>query len=173
MSIISALCRQQVYARLNASFNTTLATVAPTYGVQPFVIDFATVPNSINFFYGKLRREDIERSGVQKGSIIALYTEKSANRNLQKATLFAGPVLVGIDIHMSFRGGKANQDFEAMPDALEDVMLQVMNARNTQNWGMAVVYNGQIGMDRGPVEFGAENWKKTLQFTMQFDVVTQ
>jgi hypothetical protein len=171
MAQISKRVRAALFARLSARFNTVLAAAAASYGVQPFTIDFNSVPGSPNFFYGQLDPDDIEESSTFKYPLMTLYTVTSANQAAQKPALFAGVVRVGLDVHLSWRQGKATIDFEAMGDLVEETMTTVMNDLTQQNWGSNVLYSGKMGLDRGPVRMGGENWRQQLRFSFLFDVV--
>lgn len=164
MAQISGRARAALFGLYSARFNTLLSTVAPAYGVQPFTIDFTSVPKSQNFFWGALDPNDLEDSTVYKLPLMTLYTTQSANQHRQKPATFSGVVRLGSDVVLSWRGGNANQDFEALADALEDVMNTIAN--ELAQLGHVV----SMGMDRGPVKRGQQNWWQLLRFSFLFEV---
>lgn len=167
---LSGQVRAGLYNRLAASFNTKLAEAARQFSIQPFTIDFASAPKSPNFFFGQLDPDDIEDSSVFKYPLMTVYTLQSADKNSPKPATFGGAIRGHVDIHLSWRGGNATIDFEALGDALEAVMWSIFKDPTAQNWGLNIGL-AQMGLDRGPHRFGAENWRQLLRFTFLFEVV--
>ncbi|WP_321471150.1 hypothetical protein [uncultured Paludibaculum sp.] len=165
MAQISARARAALYGLLSARFNTLLSTVAPAYGAQPFTIDFLSAPKSVNFFWGALDPDDLEETTVYKLPLMTLYSSQSANRHAQKPATFAGVVRMGSDVVLSWRAGNANQDYEALGDALEEVMNTLADELAQRNWVVS------MGMDRGPVRRGQQNWYQVLRFSFMFEVL--
>ncbi|CAB4130876.1 hypothetical protein UFOVP130_41 [uncultured Caudovirales phage] len=173
MAQISKAVRRAVFLRLSdaaTGFNAALAGVAASYGVTPFVIDWTV--NSKQFFAAQLHPDEIDESTPSKYPMVMLYALSSDNRNIQKFAEFAGFVSIGLDIHLSWRPAKAVPNFEDLADAVEDAVYATLNGQNFQDWGASVVYNGDVSVQRRPLEMSAENWRQTLSFRLVFEVVT-
>jgi hypothetical protein len=162
---ISKAARTALYGRLSARFNDIFAAIAPGYGVQPFVIDFASAPDSANFFYGQIDPNDIEDTTPYTLPLMTLYTVQSVNQHRQKPANFSGAVVLGTDVVLSFLKSAARQDFESIADAVEEAMNTISNELALQ--GVVV----DVSMARGPVKRGQKNWWQLLRFNWRFEVL--
>lgn len=71
---------------------------------------------------------------------------------------------------MSWTQIKGLQNHEAYANCVEDVVFDVINRVENQNWGKPLTYNGQVQCKRGPLIYGAQNFKQVIGFSMMFQV---
>lgn len=157
---------------LNATFNAALATAVTDYSgmITAFTIDF-TSPNSPSFFTGRLGIDDIVGSTPRKHNLLTLFGIKSINKNLEKPRTFSGYVTSGIDVWISYLKGAATQDFEAMPEALENTFYSIFNNRaNATYWGPNVAFNGDIQVQCSEVIKDDLNWRRLITVTLTHEV---
>jgi hypothetical protein len=169
MAGISKAVRDAVRERLadeSIGFNTRFAELAGDYGVDLVSIDWG--PHSRQFFQGALDRADLEDTTATRGPMVALYVARSANGNLQKFCTFSGTVTVGLDFHLTWRQSRAGRDYESLGDAIEEAIFRTFNETEFGE----VVYNGDLSLERSPVEKGGEHWIQTLTFAATFEVHT-
>ncbi len=156
---------------LKDKFTAAFATAALDYpGLTPFTIDF-NPPKSQSFFYGRLDIDDIAGTTARAHNLMTLFTIKSINQNLEKIRTFSGTVQSGIDVWISYRAGNVLQDFEAMPECLENVFYNIFNARlNATYWGQNVAFNGGIQVSIGPLVKDDLNWRRLIAVTLSHEV---
>jgi hypothetical protein len=169
----SFVARNQAIAVLSdptIGFNANYVSVFGSYsGAPPMVVDFGAT--SLSFFTGRVAVDDIMASGTCKFPLVVVYSSIGTNNNSQKFTTFAGLVKVTIDVHLSYKASQPPKNMESWPDAVEHAMINVFNQPAFQNRSNNLVYNGQIGYERGPLAHGAENWLQSLRFQLTFEVV--
>jgi hypothetical protein len=174
MSQISKAVREAVHRRLSdpaTGFNVNLQAVAPDYDIRPFTIDWSE--NSKQFFQGFLTPDDLDDTTASRYPMVMLFAINSANQNLQKFTLFSGVVVIGLDFHLSWRAGNALKNFEDLSDAVEDAVYTTLNGTDFQAWGAPLAYNGEVQMQKRPLEMAGEHWRQTISFRLTFQVDTQ
>ncbi len=174
----SRLVRSQLLARLadatngfNARYAAALATTEYS-GAPAMSFDFGAT--SKNFCQGRVALDEVIGAGTFMLPMMAMYGMGGANTNLQKFQRFAGLVRMGVDVHLSdkiYKRSLALNDFEVWADAVEETMVNVVNAKEVQNWPYSVVYNGQIGYERRPVAKAGTSWLQTIFFQLTFEVV--
>ena len=172
MSQISKKVRDAVRLKLSDSasgFNPVFASVAPTYGVNAFTVDFSE--RSPQFFQAFVHPDEIDESTPSKYPLMCLYTLRCVNRNEQKFSLFSGDVLIGIDVHLTWRNARVLPDFESLADAVEEAVITLFND-DALITPPSVAYNGGISLDRSTVTMAGEHWRKTLSFRLAFEVHT-
>lgn len=161
-----------VYSRLSASngFNAGMAAQTLVYGLPPdfFIIDWSET--SQNFYFDQIDTELLEKSGTIKYPFASLYIYETIQTNDQKFTQFSGVVRCIFEVNLSWTPIRGTQNREAFSSCVEDVVFDVINRVDNQNWGKPLVYNGLIQCKRGPTAFGAQNFKKKLAFLMTFGV---
>ena len=173
LNAVSSQVVTQVYSRLSdpvGGFNPGIVANAANYNLPTnfIVVDWST--SSANFVFGQVDPLLVEKSGIITYPWAALYIRESANTNIQKFNQFSGQVRCVFDVYLSWIPIKGLQNFDAYPNCVEDVVLDVINRVENQDWAMPVVYNGQIQSKRGPVIYGANNWKQQIGFSMIFEV---
>jgi hypothetical protein len=174
VSMISQNVWNQVYARLSApsgGFNDGLAANAVNYGLSTFIQVSWTAPSN-NFFPGQVDFQDLETSGILKYPAACLYILESANANLEKFHQFSGPVRCVFEVGLSWTSIKGQVPFDSYANCVEDVVIDVVNRMENQDWTNNVSYNGQIQCKRGPITFGAQNYRQKVGFSMMFEVDT-
>jgi hypothetical protein len=161
-----------VYNRLSdpvTGFNPGVVTNAPNYGItNPLQVDWS--PSSMNFTFGQIDPSLVDDTGILTYPFVTLYTKESAQDGNQRFTQFSGIIRAIFECNLSFIPIKGQQNFEAYGNMLEDVVIDVINRTANQNWGKPITYNGQIQCKRGPVLYGAENFKQQVGFSMLFRV---
>lgn len=161
-----------VYARLNASngYNAGIAAQAVNYSIDPATMQLDFSPTSQNFYFDQIDTDLLERSGAIKYPFGCLYILESAQTNTQKFVQFSGVVRCIFEINLSWIQIRGIQNREIYSNCVEDVVIDVINRVENQNWGKPLVYNGQIQSKRGPSIFGAQNYKKKIGFSMIFEL---
>lgn len=151
-------------------FNANLESVASDYGIAPFVIDWSD--KSKQFFQGFLAPDDLDETTASKYPMVMLFAINSANQNFQKFALFSGVVVIGLDFHLSWRATNA-KNFEDLSDAVEDAAYATLNGTDFQAWGApTVAFNGEVQMQKRPLEMAGEHWRQTISFRLTFQVDT-
>jgi len=161
-----------VYARLSAAngYNAGLLTQAPLYGLQASLMSLDFSSSSQNFYFDQIDSEMLEKSGTIKYPFASLYILDSIQTNDQKFVQFSGAIRCVLDVNLSWVPVRGTQNREIYSSCVEDVVVDVINRVDNQNWGKPLVYNGQIQCRRGPTVFGAQNYKKRISFIMLFQL---
>ena len=159
-----------VYARLSAAngYNAGIAMQASTYGLPAASMQLDFTANSQDFYFDQIDSELLEKSGTIKYPFACLYIDESVHTGDQKFAQFSGAIRCIFEINVSWVPIKGTQGREAYSNCIEDVVFDVINRLDNQNWGKPLVYNGGIRCKRGPTTFGAKNYKKKLIFSMTF-----
>jgi hypothetical protein len=159
-----------VYARLSASngYNAGIAVQAPLYSLTAASMQLDFSSSSQNFYFDQSDSEMLEKSGTIKYPFACLYILDSMQTNEQKFTQFSGAVRCIFDVNISWVSIRGTQNREIYSSCVEDVVVDVINRVENQDWGKPLVYNGQIQCRRGPTIFGAQNYKKRITFVMAF-----
>ena len=167
---VSSQVLDAVYARLSASngYNAGIATQAPLYNLTATSMQLDFSSSSQNFYFDQIDSEMLEKSGTIKYPFACLYILDSMQTNEQKFTQFSGVVRCIFDVNISWVSIRGTQNREIYSSCIEDVVVDVINRVDNQNWGAPLVYNGQIQCRRGPTIFGAQNYKKRITFVMSF-----
>jgi hypothetical protein len=171
---ISKTVRDAIRERLadaESGFNAVLASLAPDYGVIAFDIDWTA--DSRNFFQGALHPDQLEQSSPSRYPLAVLYTMASQNRNLRKFAVFSGTINACLDVHLSWRGGNAQKDFESLADAVEETVYRVFNSPDWAPSYNAAIYNGDLTVQRRPLEMAGQHWRQTLSFRLTFEADTE
>jgi hypothetical protein len=159
-----------VYARLSASgsgFNDGVVANAPNYGLPVDFISVDWTTSSLNFMKAQIDPQLLEKSGTFKYPFSCLYVLESNFTGEQKFNQWSGSVICVFDVYLSWVPIKGLQNHEAYSLCVEDVVTDVINRKENQNWS-PVVYNGMIKCRRGPLDFGGENFKQRVAFAMTF-----
>ena len=163
-----------MYNRLSdpvAGFNPGIAANSANYGLNSTFaqLNFNTATTQ-NFWFAQIDPDMLEASGILTYPFGCLYIKESANTNIEKFHQFSGLVRCVFELNFSWTPIKGMQNFEAYPNCVEDVVFDVINRVENQNWMEPLVYNGGIQCRRGPVLFGANNYKQQLGFGMLFEL---
>ena len=170
---VSAQVLTAVYERLSdvtTGFNQGMIDQLQLYN---FTDNFAVIDwseGSSNFCFDQIDPSDLDKSGAITYPFVCLYILDSLQAGLQKFSQFSGPIRCVLDITLAWNSLSKLYDRERFSNCVEDVMFDVINRLDNQNWGAPLVYNGGIKCRRGPVVSGASNWKKRLTFSMTFEI---
>lgn len=168
---VSSRIVDAVYARLSAPIsgvNAGIIIQAPTYGLPPDLLNVNWTPQSKNFAFGQVTSDIMEKTGIFTYPFCCLYILETAQTGEQRFNQFSGAIRCLFEVFLSWRSIKGMQNYEAYPNCVEDVVFDVINRKENQNWGSPLVYNGNIQCRRGPLEMAAENFRQRLTFHMLF-----
>lgn len=159
-----------VYTRLSAAngYNAGIAAQAPFYGINASTMQLDFSAASQNFYFDQIDSESLEKSGTIKYPFACLYILESAQTNEQKFAQFSGAIRCVFEVNISWVPIRGTQNREVYSNCIEDVVIDVINRVDNQNWGKPLVYNGQIQCKRGPTVYGAQNFRKKVGFSMIF-----
>jgi hypothetical protein len=170
---VSAQVLAAVYARLSdlaTGFNAGMINQLQLYN---FTENFAQVDwseDSSGFCFDQIDPSDLDKSGAATYPFVCLYILDSLQAGLQKFAQFSGPIRCVLDITLAWNSLSKLYDRERFSNCVEDVVYDVINRVDNQNWQFPIVYNGGIQCRRAPTVFGASNWKKRLTFSMTFEI---
>lgn len=160
-----------VYKRLSdplTGYNPGFVANAAVYGLPPSFAKFDFSTSSTNFYKAQIDPDMLEKTGLIRYPFSCLYIKESGQTGEQRFTQFSGAVRCIFEVHMSWGNIKGLQDHEKYCNCVEDVVLDVMNRVQNQDWLEPLVYNGQIQCKRGPLLFAAQNFKQLIGFSMMF-----
>ncbi len=160
-----------VFARLSdpgTGFNAGIAINALNYNLDPNFIKIDWTTTSQNFYFDQIDSEILEKSGTITYPFACLYIAEAAHTGEQRFTQFSGLINCIFEINLSWVPIRGTQNREAYSNCIEDVVLDVINRVENQNWGKPLVYNGGIKARRGATIMGAQNYKKKIAFSMIF-----
>ncbi len=183
---ISRVVRNAVYQRFidpDIGFNPLIAYQNYRYDLRPPIAFVSTTGDcggrNPNFIFGQINVMSALGTSAFKFPLIAMYSHGILNRNWIKYRQFSGQVVLGIDVWYSWRDSNLRDDYETYGDAIEEVVVEIVNGFGasgigdvTQSWGNGIVYNGNVSCSRTPVEADAENWLQGYQFRFTFHVDT-
>lgn len=134
---------------LSSGFNSTLASLAASYGVTPFTLDFTS--SSINFAVTHINEANIETCQIQWSSGVrvggCLYTTEAINSGGPKQWNFAGKVMANLDFYVRDREGTEGFNTEDYFDCIEDAVVTIL--QNESNaWPGGVIYTRDLEMGR-------------------------
>lgn len=178
---ISRLIRRMVFDRLadeDLGWNPLTTSANSEYDLDPPIgmIDFE---KSDNFFFGSTNPLVLEQTASFDYPMICLYTHGAVNENLEKFHKFAGRIIIGLDVWLSWEKQNGFRDFETYGDAVEETIIEIINGFGpdgfgevTQDWGSKVVYNGGLSCSRTELSLAADNWLQGFQFRLTFIMTT-
>jgi hypothetical protein len=155
---------------------TELATasfVAPPNFVLPIQFD----GSGYNFFEADINPQDLDETSEVRYPFLTLFTPRSRNQNLEKFSLFAGPVAIQINVFASWMNESALPDFETFGDCVESAMYGTFNDQALRDWaniasipGQAnLVWNGNLAFERSRVIQAGENWLQSYSAQLAFE----
>lgn len=173
MTQIGRKVREAVIVRLSDTtrgFNAAYNSIAASYNIPPINLNYTSL--SQDFYIGQVNADDLEKSGIFKYPLMALYVVDATNQNFQKFAKFSGNIRVNVDFWQSWGSLRGLHDFEIYGDVFEQAFIDVLNRENNQNFGAPLVYNGDVVIKRGPVALGGQNWRQRITATSLFQVHT-
>lgn len=162
-----------VYARLSSNttgVNPGFVANAPNYGIPTTYLNIDWSATSKNFFLGQWSPDMFEQTSICTYPLTCLYILQSRQTGEQRFNQFSGNIQCVFDMWLSWKQITGRIPFENYVNCIEDVVIDVMNRVENQNWGKPLVYNGNIECRRGPLQFAAENFRQRLGFSMLFQV---
>ena len=168
------LIRNAIVARLSddtSGLNALLSAHAVEHGVSPFAIDFTAKSN--NFRMAFIDPIALRSSSAIKFPLVALYQTRTTNEDLQKFHTFSGTTTISMDVHYEYIGQSVPYDTESSADLIDKVVKTVMNTTSNQNWGLEIVYGGQLAAIRLPLAASQKGWLQTLRYQFVFEVHEQ
>jgi hypothetical protein len=162
-----------MYARLSSpttGFNPSIVSQAAKYGIPANFVSIDWSATSQNFYFDQIDSELLEASSPIQYPFSCLYILDSAFTGTQKFVQFSGIIRCIFEVNLSWISAKGMQNREVYPNCVEDVVFDVINRVENQNWPEPLVYNGGIQCKRGRTIFGAQNWKKKLAFATLFEI---
>jgi hypothetical protein len=178
MSAISNKVRSAVLSRLSnvsTGFNANLVTTCAEYSLTPFALDFSVT--STNFYKGRITDYDLfVEAGYDQAQMMSLFIPSWRNittgMGSMKANVFSGSAIAEIRLYLSNNSALLIDDFETLPDACEEAMVNTMNTLAAQpSLGTnGLVYNGDITCNRAAVVSGGLGWVTGIAWQMAFNV---
>ncbi len=168
---VSQKVTDAVLARLSSStsgYNVGMEAQTINYGIPSTFAQIDWSPQTQNFFLAQVNPDLLEQTSIFKYPLACLYTLESGQTGEQRFTQFSGIVRCVFELYLSWKAIKGLQNHEAYANCVEDVVYDVINRVENQNWGKPLVYNGNIQCRRGPLQFAAENWRQRVAFSMMF-----
>lgn len=183
---ISRLARMELYKRLAdplIGLNPLLQAATSEFGLKYFSdgkmklpIDF-DLTTTRHLIFGSTSPLLQEGTTSFKYPYICLYNHGAVNENLQKFVKFAGKIVMGLDVWLSWVPSNGLTDFEIYGDIVEESIVEIVNGFGsdngaiTQNWGPNLVYNGGVSCSRTELQMAAQNWLQGLKFRVTFQAV--
>lgn len=155
-------------------FNTTLATVAASYSIQPITIDWGV--NSIQFFPAYLTPDDLDESTPSKYPMAFLHGVRSRNTHESHGRNFSGPVELALTVwvtHKAASAGKAGPALDLLCSAIEETCNTMFTDGNwPQGYGASSAVCEPPPCTRTRVEQEGEMWRQAVIFNMVFTLDT-
>lgn len=158
-------------------FNSRIAAVASTYGIDPFSIDWS--PDSTNFTESYVAGQS-ERDSKLSGIHVAIYTSlssQSSGGDRPKGSVFHGEIQAHLDFTLQFREGiELTEDLtEGYADAVEDAVIAVLLDPRAPNatlfcGGGPITYSGDFACAREPILSLDDGYSQRLPFTFIYEV---
>jgi hypothetical protein len=176
MPQISSVAIAALLTRLSdpaTGFNKSLQSVAPTYGIDPWDVDWD--PNtSANFMIGQIVPDQIEESASFTYPFTTVDTGAVASDNRVVSAVFAGSIVLIVEVHISVRNEDLPRSLAPLAQAIEDAFFATVN--NLEEIGTylsaQLTYNGKWTLQKSSIQFAGENWRRTLRFTATIGRIT-
>jgi hypothetical protein len=152
---------EPLYAHANDIFSST-----------PLNINFSLTPPSRNFILGQVEdMNEIFKWKHVSAPLITLYgiSTNTEFEGVQKRSIFAGHVPVGLDFYMSWRAPQLHTDLETPGNAVEDTLYAIFNTQGGAYTNLLstgpIYYTRHLDMiAKSPVSRGGDNWQQLLKF---------
>lgn len=173
MPQISFVARSFIQERLldsDTGFNFWLNFVAQDY---PNVESF-TLTQGTNLFIGAFDADQLDQSDDTVYPFCVLSSKKATNQNVVTPNEFGGVLISTIDFYTGFKKSEPPFDAESLADAIEDAMYETFNnqAYYGLEQGSGLSYNNEMDAVRFPMQFGGENWRQKITFTLAHHYIT-
>ncbi len=179
MADIAGVVEDAIIARLsddllgfNARFDQIQSAKAKYGALNPPSFDFSD--SSQNFNTGRVPLAQLVASSAFTFPYIMVDVPRGANAQGAQLISFmeySGGVVAEIEVLVSFQQ-EGVTDFNTFPNAIVGAMEAVFNTTSAPAYfGSGVNYNGAFAFQKSQPVFGAENWYRSILFTLQFSVV--
>jgi hypothetical protein len=175
MPQIDALVRNSVWSRITDDTLGFNANVDAASGNYPDV-DVALVKNDgwqmgTTCCWGLVAPAAVEQSSVMEYPFVAFDIIRASQIPIVISSDFSGEVVFMIQFHLSWSSEAILADFASYGDLVQDAMYASLNDPDNQLFGSGMTYRGNMGLARGPIAMGGDNWRQMLQFTGSFTVI--
>ena len=161
-------------------FNAQLATVAPTYNIVPYQIDFTG--NDGTFCQGLVSPDQVEQAEAFKQitdatsllqyAFMSLDTTTESDIGLTLDSIFGGDVQAQIQLTLSFTQSSTIPAFADWADAaMWAVRTCLSNPAYQGYWPAGLIYNRVWATQKTPILFAGSNWRQTIVFYPKFKVI--
>jgi hypothetical protein len=168
-----------VLSDATVGFNVKLAALEVTYNIQPFSIDFDET-QSLNFLTGFITEDSIEMSDVIQFPALVMYTSRALDDKKMMTTKFSGQVVAHLDFYLRFRAltdpqhtentFEQRRDYEALPDAVEDAVKEMLVAGRSIFNPTHGVNQIDYEVNREPIQLAGDGYTQRVAFTLGFEV---
>jgi hypothetical protein len=154
-------------------FNANLAAVAPTYGIEPYVVDWSQT-TSANFLIGQVDPNALEQSSTFTYPFTTVDTGLVVDDARVVSAVFAGTIALVIEVHISLESEDFPRYLTPLAQAIEDAMFATVNNRDEIGVYMSALltYNGKWTLQKSSIQFAGNNWRRTLRFTASVGRIT-
>lgn len=162
-----------VYARLSdptSGFNPRFVTNAGIYGISPTFFQIEWAGTSQNFFFAQVNPDMLEQTSIFKYPMANMFIQESGHTGVERFHQFSGIIRCIFEVWLSWKNIRGKQNHEIYANCVEDVVYDVIQRVENQNWPNPLVYNGDIQCRRGPLTFAAENFRQRVGFSMLFQI---
>lgn len=176
MPQISSVAIAALLARLSdpaTGFNKNLQIVAPTYGIEPWEVDWDP-DASANFMIGQILPDQVEESVPFTYPFTTVDTGAVASDNRVVSAVFAGSIALVVDIHISTRNESLPRSLTPLSQAIEDAFFATVNNLDEIGTYLSaqLTYNGKWTMQKSTAQMAGQNWRRTLRFTATIGRIT-
>jgi len=164
-------------ADADTGFNAQLASMATSYGIIPFTLDFGA--ESANVVYGSIDDEGVRVSRIFEFPGAVIFTTEAVNERRVRGARFSGFVAAAIAVYLRMRSVEdpnlgANQpnlngDWESLPDAVEDAMHEALH-QGRGAMSAAGVNFSEYRSDRDLIVETGDGYVQKITFTLGFEV---
>ncbi len=165
---ISRAARTAVVERLGNvtnGFNPNLVSAMADAAIEVpsgWKLPIVFSPPTFNFWQADIAPAELDPTSISSYPSMALFSKRSANTNMDKFRLFAGPVNLTLCFFASWMSSKALPDFETIGDCVEEALVQTFNSDDPAvvAWatGPTILYNGDISIARSKLSRDTESW---------------
>jgi hypothetical protein len=166
------IVRDAILACLSAGFNAAIATLAPTYEVDAFELDFTE--SSQNVWIGRVNPEEVELSSLMEFPGMTIYTDavQDGSPRIIHGFQFSGALMGCVDVYIRPREGRERFDSEAMLDMAEDAILGLFGAYTWPATSAGtVIYSRRATGQKGRLVPLADGFGQSVSVQAQFEVV--
>jgi len=155
-------------------FNSVMAGLAGSYGIQPITIDWT--PAGMQYVPAYLTPDDVDESSPVKYPMVFLHGLGSRNAHLSRGRKFSGPVSLRLAFwmdHKASRASVAGPALESMCSAVEETCNNLFwNGNWPQLYGAGNAVCDPPASLRTPLEQAAKMWRQGTIYDLVFTLDT-